>query len=280
VVSADSERMAASPRQRRKAADVIRVGGTQPEAATAAGVNVSTIKRWLEQPAFQAMVRGSPDIRAGTLPRVDRPRKGGASEQGERLRIWVASCTGKEEVLGSFIAPDAYDDATAVVHVHVVQPDAVAAVMASIAAGEYPAESHYIPVSLAHLDELLENLPLFCRLGSADQLESLTAWLEVWTFIDEDGRIRTLAEALWPGQQRFLDALLSAGHVLSVKSRKVGLSTLVCAHAAWTARIRDRNASVHLLRTGRTRRRSCCARFVGVSRGCPRSCVCRSSGKP
>jgi hypothetical protein len=35
--------------------------------------------------------------------------------------------------------------------------------------------------------------------------------------------------------------------VLSVKSRKVGLSTLVCAHAAWTARIRDRNASVHLL---------------------------------
>jgi hypothetical protein len=49
------------------------------------------------------------------------------------------------------------------------------------------------------------------------------------------------------GQRRFLEALLEHGHVLSVKSRKVGLSTLVCAHAAWTARIRDRNASVHLL---------------------------------
>jgi hypothetical protein len=69
----------------------------------------------------------------------------------------------------------------------------------------------------------------------------------VWTFIDEDGRTRTLAEALWEGQRRFLQALLSDGHVLSIKSRKVGLSTLVCAHAAWTARIRDLNASVHLL---------------------------------
>jgi hypothetical protein len=41
--------------------------------------------------------------------------------------------------------------------------------------------------------------------------------------------------------------LVRDGHVVSIKSRKVGLSTLVCAHAAWTARIRDANASVHLL---------------------------------
>jgi len=97
------------------------------------------------------------------------------------------------------------------------------------------------------LKELRENLPLVCRLGSPDARESLGAWLEVWTFIDEEGRARTLAEALWEGQRRFLEALLSAGHVLSIKSRKVGLSTLVCAHAAWTARVRDVNAAVHLL---------------------------------
>jgi hypothetical protein len=249
-MSADSERMAASPRQRRKAAEILRAGGTQPEAATAAGVkSVSTIKRWLDQPAFQAMVRGSPDIRAGAPPTVGPPGNAGAFEQDERLRMWVASGAGGKgpEVLGRRIAPDAYDDPTAVLHVHVVPPDAVAAVVASIAASAYPAESHYVPVLLAGLDELLDNLPLLCLLGSSDQLESLMAWLQVWTFIDEDGRTRTLAEALWPGQRRFLEALLSAGHVLSVKSRKVGLSTLVCAHAAWTARIRDRNASVHLL---------------------------------
>jgi len=132
-------------------------------------------------------------------------------------------------------------------HVHVVQPDAVDGVAASIAAGAYPAESPYIPVSLAGWNELLDNLPLICRLGSSDQCESLMAWLEVWTFVDEDGRIRTLAESLWDGQRRFLKALLGDGHVLSIKSRKMGLSTLVCAHAAWTAQIRDVNASVHLL---------------------------------
>ena len=162
--------------------------------------------------------------------------------------MWV-SPEGEEGpvVLGSLIPPTAYEDPTAVVHVHVVQPDAPAAVAAAIAAGEFPEESPYIPVSLAGLDELLDNLSLVCRLGSADQRESLMAWLEVWTFIDEEGRIRTLGEALWDGQRRFLEALVDRGHVLSVKSRKVGLSTLVCAHAAWTARIRDRNASVHLL---------------------------------
>jgi hypothetical protein len=97
------------------------------------------------------------------------------------------------------------------------------------------------------LHELADNLPFICRLGSTDQRESLIAWLEVWAFVDEDGRMRTLAGSLWPGQERFLDVLVRDGHVVSIKSRKVGLSTLVCAHAAWTARIRDANASVHLL---------------------------------
>jgi hypothetical protein len=111
----------------------------------------------------------------------------------------------------------------------------------------YPTESPYIPVPLAGLDEVLENVPLICRLGSSDQRESLMAWLEVWSFIDEAGRTRTLAETLWDGQRRFFEALLSDGHVLSIKARKVGLSTIAYAHAAWTARIRDVNASVHLL---------------------------------
>lgn len=240
--------MAATPRQRRKAAEVLRAGGTQEEAAKAANVSVSTIKRWLKEPEFQAMVRGSPNIHAGAPPRIDRSRKGGAKESDERLQMWVASGTGEKgpEVLGRKITPDAYDDSAAVVHVHVVQENAAARAAASIAAGEYPDESQYVPVLLASLDEVLDNLPLVCRLGSADQRVSLGAWLEVWTFIDEEGRRRMLGEVLWDGQRRFLEALVDDGHVVSVKSRKVGLSTLVCAHAAWTARIRDMNASVHL----------------------------------
>jgi hypothetical protein len=158
--------------------------------------------------------------------------------------LWLAA---EGEVLGSYIPPAAFESAGTVLHVHVVRPGAREGVVGSIGAGAYPADSPYLPVPLAGLNDLLDNLPLVCRLGSPEAQESLAAWLELWTFIDEEGRSQTLAGALWEGQRRFLEALLEAGHVLSIKSRKVGLSTLVCAHAAWTAHVRDVNAAVHLL---------------------------------
>jgi hypothetical protein len=240
--------MAASLKQRQRAADVLRDKGTYEQAARAAGVkSVSTIKRWNEQPDFRAMISSSPDIRPG-MPAIEAGGSQPVLPGGVRSRMWITLRGGaRGEVLGSFIPPAAYEAADAVVHVHVVPPAAVDEVKASIDAQEYPAESPYIPVPLAGLNDLVENLPFVCRLGSVDQRESFMAWLEVWTFVDEDGRTRVLAESLWDGQRRFLEALLVGGHVLSIKSRKVGLSTLVCAHAAWTARIRDVNASVHLL---------------------------------
>jgi hypothetical protein len=239
--------MAATLKQRQISADVLRAGGTQKHAADASGVGLSTIKRWLQQPDFLAMVESSPDIRVGAPASINERGGTPESQRDERSRMWVAGSDGDHKVLGRYIPPAAYETAGGVVHVHVVPPDAVEAVVASIEAGAYPTESPYIPVPLAGLDEVLENLPLICRLGCSDQRESLMAWLELWSFIDEDGRTRTLAEALWGGQQRFLDALLSDGHVISIKARKVGLSTIAYAHAAWTARIRDVNASVHLL---------------------------------
>jgi hypothetical protein len=239
--------MAATLKQRQIAADVLRAGGTQQQAADAAGVSLSTIKRWLQQPDFLAMIESSPDIRVGAPARIGRREATPKSQRDERSRMWVAGRESDHKVLGRYIPPAAHNAAGAVVHVHVVPPDAVDGVMTSIEAGAYPTESPYIPVPLAGLDEVLENVPLICRLGSSDQRESLMAWLEVWTFIDEYGHARTLADALWDGQRRFLEALLTDGHVISIKSRKVGLSTLVCAHAAWTARIRDVNASAHLL---------------------------------
>ena len=238
--------MAASLGQRQKAADVLRAKGTQTQAASAAGVkSVSTIKRWLDDPEFRAMVSSSPDIRPGLPPGIGDRRGAPKSPRGVRSRIWVAAES--REVLGSLIPPAAFEDAAAVLHVHVVPPGAVDAVRLSIAAGAFPDEAPYIPAPLSGLHQLLENLPLLCRLGSLDERESFEAWLEVWTIIDEEGRAGHLADLIWGGQQRFLAALLSDRHVVSIKSRKVGLSTLVCAHAAWTARIRDVNAAVHLL---------------------------------
>jgi hypothetical protein len=205
---------------------------------------LSTLKRWLQDPSFQALIASSPLIRPG--PPLARDDQGAVpvSERDLRCRMWLAS---DGAVLGSYLPPAAFESAGGVLHVHRVEPAAVESVVGSIEAGAFPADSRYIPVPLEGLNELLENLPLVVRLASPDARESLAAWLEVWTFIDEEGQTRPLAESLWPGQRRFLEALLGGGHVLSIKSRKVGLSTLVCAHAAWTARIRDRNASVHLL---------------------------------
>jgi hypothetical protein len=205
---------------------------------------LSTIKRWLPDPSFQALIASSPDIRPGPPPRLEEQRGVPGSQRDLRCRMWLAA---DGAVLGSYIPPAAFDTGGSVLHVHRVEAAAVEGVVASIEAGAYPADSPYVPVPLAGLNDLLENLPLVCRLGSQDARESFGAWLEVWVFVDEEGRTRTLAESLWEGQRRFLEALLSDGHVVSIKSRKVGLSTLVCAHAAWTACIRDLNASVHLL---------------------------------
>jgi len=224
--------MAATIRQRQKAAEVLRGGGGYEQAASAARVSVSTIKRWNKQPEFRTMVNSSPDIRAG-LPPVEARRAHPESLGGVRSRMWVTwKRDGSGEILGSFIPPSAYEDTHAVLHVHVVPAATVDGARAAIAAQEYPAESPYIPDPLTGLHELADNLPFICRLGSTDQRESLIAWLEAWPFVDEDVRMRTLAASLWPGQERFLDVLVRDGHVVSIKSRKVGLSTLVCAHAA------------------------------------------------
>jgi hypothetical protein len=237
--------VSASLKQREAAAEALRAGGTQVDAARAARVGVSTLKRWLkDDPSFRALIASSPDIRLGPPPRVAAERSVPESQRDVRCRMWVGP---DGEVLGSYLPPAAFQAPGSVLHIHRIEPEAVESVLASIAAQAYPADSPYVPVPLAGLNELLENLPLVSRLASPDARESLAAWLEAWMFIDEEGRTRALAESLWDGQRRFLEALLSDGHVLSIKSRKVGLSTLVCAHAAWTARIRDVNASVHLL---------------------------------
>jgi hypothetical protein len=165
---------------------VLRAGGTQAEAAKAAGDrSVSTIKRWLDEPEFRAMIASSPDVRSGAPPKLGKRRGVLASQRDTRLRMWVAADS--QEVLGSYIPPASFDNAGAVLHVHVVRSADVDTVRASIAEGEYPADSPYVPVPLAGCDDLLENLPLVCRLGSQDAGESLAAWLEVWTFTDEGG---------------------------------------------------------------------------------------------
>jgi transposase len=87
--------MAATLKQRQIAADVLRAGGTQQQAADAAGVSLSTTKRWLQQPDFLAMIESSPDIRVGAPARIGRREATLESQRDERTRMWlpVPLCT-------------------------------------------------------------------------------------------------------------------------------------------------------------------------------------------
>jgi hypothetical protein len=175
----------------------------------AAEIGISTLKRWLKDDcAFQAMVVSSPDIRPGAPRRLGGERGVPESQRGVRCRMWLAA---GGEVLGSDIPPAAFEAAGSVLHVHRVEREAVEGVVASIGASAYPAESPYVPVPLAGLNELLENLPLVCRLASPDGRETLMAWLEVWTFIDEEGRIR--------GSKRPTGDVVKVGHCPSQGAR-------------------------------------------------------------
>jgi len=109
--------MAASLRQRQKAADVLRANGTYAQAAKAAEIkSVSTIKRWLDDPEFRAMVSSSPDIRPGAPPKIGG-RGVQESQSDVRSRMWVAAES--REVLGSYIPPTAFEHQAAVLHVHI-----------------------------------------------------------------------------------------------------------------------------------------------------------------
>lgn len=90
---------------------------TEPmlQAASAARVkSVSTIKRWLDNPEFRAMVRSSPDIRRGAPPKVGERRGVPESQRSVRSRMWVGA--ENQEVLGSYIPPAAFEIPTAVLH--------------------------------------------------------------------------------------------------------------------------------------------------------------------
>jgi hypothetical protein len=81
--------MAATPRQRQKAADVLRAGGTQKEAARVADVkSVTTIKRWLEEPAFRAMISTSPEIRPGVPTGIGDGQGAPEPRPEMRARMW------------------------------------------------------------------------------------------------------------------------------------------------------------------------------------------------
>ena len=76
---------------------------------------------------------------------------------------------------------------------------------------------------------------------------SFRAFLDHWRFVDQEtGRIRVLGESLWPGQERFVEAVSGEPRVMGLKARKLGWTTIECAWDGYVARFGSANARVHL----------------------------------
>jgi hypothetical protein len=258
----------ATAAQRAKAARTLRAGGSQAQAARAAGKNKRTIQRWLkDDPSFAAQVQHEPLITLGPLPEPDRLTP--AADPLDDLppsMAWVS--VPDRAVLGSALHPLAdpgvtnnrnpdsgrprpftAEVAASIVQVELVStPKRVAQVSAALAAGHAPADDAdavSVPLTLAglyHLQRHPDDLDVFIRAAT-----DFRAFLDLWQFTDQEtGENRVLGEVLWPAQEEFVHTTAAHPWVFFLKARKLGETTIACAHDAWVLRFRDRNARVHL----------------------------------
>ncbi|HYZ78448.1 MAG TPA: hypothetical protein VE596_13855 [Gaiellaceae bacterium] len=137
----------AGRRAKARAAEVLREGGTQREAARAGGVSVRQVQRWAKEPAFAALLRRETLVTAGHVQHghadADVDPLGGLPPS----RAWV-SCPDLA-VIGSALHPLAssapVDDlepeehGPSVVEVEFcLRPERIAHVRERLAAGEVP----------------------------------------------------------------------------------------------------------------------------------------------
>jgi hypothetical protein len=137
----------ATRRAKARAAEVLREGGTQREAARAGGVSVRQVQRWAKEPAFAALLRRETLVTVGHVehahPDADVDPLGGLPPS----RAWV-SCPDLE-VIGSALHPLAssarVDDlepgevAASVVELEfALRPERIAHVRERLAAGAVP----------------------------------------------------------------------------------------------------------------------------------------------
>jgi hypothetical protein len=92
------------------------------------------------------------------------------------------------------------------------------------------------PLSGEGWKHLIEDDP-----GAAAEFYRLTtdfrSWLNVWEHLNgETGKRQILGHNLWDGQSRFVDAFTEHKQVISLKSRKVGLTAVECAYDGFVLR--------------------------------------------
>ena len=81
-----------------------------------------------------------------------------------------------------------------------------------------------------------------------DCAQSFRAFLNVWSFLDQDSGVpRLLGETLWPGQEQFAATAEEHAWTYFLKNRQIGYTTMAVAYDAWVLRFRTPNARVHLV---------------------------------
>jgi hypothetical protein len=244
--------MATSPARKAKAAVVRRNGGTQQKAADAARVSLRTVKRWEQEPDFQAMLYAQGILQAGPIRILADASAALHDTPSDESMLWVA--LGRRAPDGDFIPPEVLG--TLVVkdakflRVVFVMPKDAGAVRAQLEAHVFPLiedarTAVLMPSALQALQDP-DELRSLCRLFCAPTRVAFGEWLRLWRFkAGETKDVRTL-EALWEGQSILADVICEHPATFALKARKLGETTICVAFAGYCARVRGANERVHL----------------------------------
>jgi hypothetical protein len=234
-----------SAHRRAKAARELRAGGSEPQAAAAAGVRVRTIARWKKEPDFLALLHSRGVLQAGPIKLVANDADALDDVETDESVVWIAT-GGNPEVLGSLVVSEA-------THCRAVfvAPNDVPAVRADLASHCYPLlpEAKTAVLVQSALQALTdpEELALLTTICTAPEREAFRAFLGVWRYRSQERKeVRVLGEDVWPAQEQLVDAIIDSPALMILKARKLGLSTVCIAYCGFVLRFRDRNARVHL----------------------------------
>jgi hypothetical protein len=232
-----------SPARRAAAARELRRGGSNVEAARAARVKPRTICRWKTEPDFQNLLHSRGVMVAGPLKIVADDSQALNEVATDETILWLDP---HADVIGSLVVADA-------THMRVVfvPADDVQSVRDDLSAQRFPSiqDAHSVPLvasALADLQDPAERT-ILTTICTAPEAEAFRAFLSLWRYRSQELKeVRVLGEDLWPAQEQLIDSILSEPHLMILKARKLGLSTVCIAYAGYCLRFRDRNARVHL----------------------------------
>jgi hypothetical protein len=236
-----------SPTQKQAAARVLRGGGSWEDARKAAKCGRTSIARLMKQDDFLNMLHSRGVLSAGPLRILADDSDTLDDIESDESIMWVSAA----ETLGTLVVRDDDHTIRPLLRVVFVPPADAERARADIQAHRFPAIPG-APSTVVHSDALQalqdpEQLQLLTTICTADEPTAFRAFLRLWRYRSQERKeVLVLGEDLWPAQEHLIDSILSEPHLMILKARKLGLSTVAIAYCGYALRFRDRNARVHL----------------------------------